>query len=255
MSAVRLDKYLAQSGERTRSEAVKAIRSGLVHVNGVPVRDPSSKVQDGDEVLLSGQPVGDDSLQYFLFHKPAGVLTAARDSRAETVMDLVPEALSRRKVLPVGRLDKDTTGLLILTNDGALAHSLLDPKRHVWKRYIAQVEGRLDEADVKAFREGIELKDFTARPAQLRILEAQDDASVAEVEVREGKFHQVKRMFGARGHEVTALHRAAFGPIVLPEELKQGDIRRLTEEELRLLRQAIQTAASDEGKENDSNAQ
>lgn len=254
MSAVRLDKYLAQSGERTRSEAVKAIRSGLVRVNGAPVRDPAAKVQDGDEVLLSGQPVGDDALQYFLFHKPAGVLTAARDSRAQTVMDLVPEALGRRKVLPVGRLDKDTTGLLILTNDGALAHSLLDPKRHVWKRYVARVEGQLDENDVRAFREGIELKDFTAKPAQLRILEVQADASTAEVEVREGKFHQVKRMFAARGHEVTALHRAAFGPLTLPEELKQGDIRRLTEEELQALRQAIQSAASDMGKD-ESNAE
>ena len=254
MSAVRLDKYLAQSGERTRSEAVKAIRSGLVRVNGTPVRDPSSKVQDGDEVLLSGQPVGDDALQYFLFHKPAGVLTAARDSRAKTVMDLVPEALSRRKVLPVGRLDKDTTGLLILTNDGALAHSLLDPKRHVWKRYVARVEGRLDEADVQAFREGIELKDFTARPAQLRILEAQEETSTGEVKVREGKFHQVKRMFAARGHEVTALHRAAFGPLTLPEDLKQGEIRRLTEEELQALRQAIQSDASDGGKD-ESNAE
>ena len=240
MAAVRLDKFLAQSGERTRSEAVRAVRAGQVRVNGQPVRDPAMKVQETDEVTLAGAVVGDESLQYYLLYKPSGVLTAARDSRAQTVMDLLPEALSRRKVLPVGRLDKDTTGLLLLTNDGALAHSLLDPKRHVWKRYIATVEGQLDAADVQAFENGVELSDFTAKPARLTILEAGEQQSRAEVEVREGKFHQVKRMFGARGHEVTALHRAAFGPLTIPEGMQQGDFVRLTDEQLAALRQASQ---------------
>jgi len=237
--SVRLDKFLSQSGERTRSEAVKAVRSGQVRVNGQFVRDPAMKINETDTVTLAGETVGDDALQYYLLYKPSGVLTAARDSRAETVMDLLPEALRRRKVLPVGRLDKDTTGLLILTNDGTLAHSLLDPKRHVWKRYIATVEGRLDEGDVQAFAEGVPLKDFTAKPAQLRILEAGDEESRAEVEVREGKFHQVKRMFGARGHEVTALHRAAFGPLTIPEGMQAGEHVRLTEEQVELLRKAV----------------
>ncbi len=237
--SVRLDKFLSQSGERSRSEAVKAVRGGQVRVNGQPVRDPAIKINETDVVTLAGETVGDDALQYYLLYKPSGVLTAARDSRAETVMDLLPEALRRRKVLPVGRLDKDTTGLLILTNDGVLAHSLLDPKRHVWKRYIATVEGKLDEGDVAAFAEGIPLKDFTAKPAQLRILEAGDEQSRAEVEVREGKFHQVKRMFGARGHEVTALHRASFGPLTIPEEMKIGDHVRLSEEQIELLRKAV----------------
>ena len=241
--SVRLDKFLSQSGERSRSEAVKAVRGGQVRVNGVPVRDPATKINETDVVTLAGETVGDDTMQYYLFYKPSGVLTAARDSRAETVMDLLPEALSRRKVLPVGRLDKDTTGLLLLTNDGVLAHSLLDPKRHVWKRYIATVEGRLDEKDVQAFAEGIPLKDFTAKPAQLRILEAGESQSCAEVEVREGKFHQVKRMFGARGHEVTALHRASFGPLTIPEGMQVGEHIRLTEEQVELLRRAVQTAA------------
>lgn len=243
--SVRLDKFLSQSGERSRSEAVKAVRAGQVRVNGLPVRDPALKINETDTVTLAGETVGDDALQYYLLYKPSGVLTAARDSRAETVMDLLPEALSRRKVLPVGRLDKDTTGLLILTNDGTLAHSLLDPKRHVWKRYIATVEGKLDESDVQAFEQGIPLKDFTAKPAQLRILEAGDEQSRAEVEVREGKFHQVKRMFGARGHEVTALHRASFGPLTIPEGMKAGDHVRLSEEQVELLRKAVQNAASD----------
>ena len=243
MAAVRLDKFLAQSGERTRSEAVRAVRAGQVKVNGMPVRDPGAKVQDSDVVTLAGQTIGDDALQYYLLYKPSGVLTAARDSRAQTVMDLLPEALSRRKVLPVGRLDKDTTGLLVLTNDGALAHSLLDPKRHVWKKYIARVEGRLTEADVRAFTEGIELSDFTAKPARLSILEAGDCESVGEVEVREGKFHQVKRMFGARGHEVLTLHRASFGPLTIPEGMQPGDFTKLSQDQIDLLKQAVQTAS------------
>ena len=237
---VRLDKFLSQSGERTRSESVRAIRAGQVRVNGTPVRDPAAKVQDGDEVTLAGVLIGDAALQYYLFYKPAGVLTAARDSRAQTVMDLLPEPLSRRKVLPVGRLDKDTTGLLLLTNDGPLAHSLLDPKRHVWKRYIATVEGKLDADDVQAFENGVALSDFTAQPARLTILEAGETESRGEVEVREGKFHQVKRMFGARGHEVTALHRAAFGPLTIPEGMQPGDYAPLTPEQLEAIRQAIQ---------------
>lgn len=241
--SVRLDKFLSQSGERSRSEAVKAVCSGQVRVNGAPVRDPAAKINETDTVTLAGETVGDDAQQYYLLYKPAGVLTAARDSRAQTVMDLLPEALSRRKVLPVGRLDKDTTGLLILTNDGALAHSLLDPKRHVWKRYIATVEGRLDESDVQAFADGVELKDFTAKPAQLRILQAGEERSTAEVEVREGKFHQVKRMFSARGHEVTALHRAAFGPLTIPEWMQPGEHVRLTDEQVDLLRKAVQAAS------------
>ena len=249
MAATRLDKYLAQSGERTRSEAVRAVRSGQVCVNGAVVRDPAVKLREGDSVTLSGAAIGDDALQYYLFYKPAGVLTAARDSRAQTVMDLLPESFSRRKVLPVGRLDKDTTGLLLLTNDGALAHSLLDPKRHVWKRYIARVEGRLTAADVQAFAQGMELSDFTAKPARLTILEAQDTESLGETEVREGKFHQVKRMFGARGHEVLSLHRAAFGPLTIPEGMQPGDFIKLTEEQLNQLRAAVQTAR--EGTDND----
>lgn len=238
--AVRLDKFLAQSGERTRSEAVRAVRAGQVKVNGAPVRDPSMKVNTDDVVTLAGETVGDSALQYYLFYKPAGVLTAARDKHAQTVMDLLPEAFTRRDVLPVGRLDKDTTGLLMLTNDGALAHALLDPKRHVWKRYIATVEGRLDEEDIRAFAEGIDLGEFVAKPAELTILEAGDAESCAQVQVREGKFHQVKRMFGARGHEVTRLHRAAFGPLTIPEGMQEGEHQPLTDEQVQLLRDAIQ---------------
>lgn len=246
MSGMRLDRYLALSGERTRSEAVRAVRAGQVRVNGAPAGDPGLKLASGDEVTLAGVPVPDCSFQYYMLHKPAGVLTAARDSRAGTVMDLVPEALLRRRVLPVGRLDKDTTGLLVLTNDGALAHALLDPKRHVWKRYIARVSGRLDEADAEAFAAGVALDGFVAKPASLVILRAGEAESLAEVELREGKFHQVKRMFLARGHEVQALHRAAFGPLTLPDGLPPGGFCELSAAQVRLLKAA---AAKPENKE------
>lgn len=239
MSGVRLDRYLAQSGERTRSEAVRAIRAGLAAINGAAVRDPAVKVGQGDSVTLAGAPVGDSALQYYMLHKPAGVLTAARDRRAQTVMDLVPEALSRRKVLPVGRLDKDTTGLLLLTNDGALAHALLAPGRHVWKRYVARVTGRLDGEDAAAFAAGLSLEDFTALPATLTILRADEAFSEAGVEVREGKYHQIKRMFSARGHEVVALHREAFGPLTLPGSLPPGGLRELAPEEVAAIRRAV----------------
>ena len=234
---MRLDRYLAQSGERTRSEAARLLRSGAVRVNGEPVRDGGFHLKPDDRVELMGQAVEEKRYQYLMLHKPAGLLTAARDSRAPTVMQLLPESCARRKVLPVGRLDKDTTGLLLFTNDGELAHRLLSPKRHVWKTYEATVTGRLTAADEEAFARGITLSDFTALPARMEILSAGEDESRARVQVLEGKFHQIKRMFGALGHEVTALSRLTFGALRLPAELPPGQYRELTEEELSALRE------------------
>ena len=231
---MRLDKYLALSGERTRSEATRLLKAGAVEVNCAIVRDGAFHISETDDVRLYGQPISDQSMQYLMLHKPAGILTAARDSRASTVMDLLPERYARRKVLPVGRLDKDTTGLLLMTNDGELAHRLLSPKRHVVKTYLATVTGRLDEDDVTAFREGIDLNDFVSMPAGLTILSAGEDESTAMVELKEGKFHQVKRMFLARGHEVTALHRPSFGPLTLGD-LPQSESRELTSDEIAAL--------------------
>jgi len=237
MALIRLDKLLSQSGERTRSESVRLIRSGCVVVEGILSRDPAMKVDGAkSEVLLKGQPVTDEPFQYILFHKPAGVLTAARDRNAPTVMDLVPEALRRRDVLPVGRLDKDTTGLLLLTNDGELAHRLLAPKRHVWKEYVATVDGLLSQADVEAFAQGMALSDFVAKPAELVVLESAPDVSRALVRLSEGKFHQVKRMFAARDREVLTLHRQGFGPLRL--NVEPGAWRALTPDELAALRSA-----------------
>lgn len=239
MALIRLDKLLSQTGERSRSEAAALIRAGCVRVDETPARDPAAKVNAAlNHVWLNGAPVWDQPFQYILLHKPAGVLTAARDARAQTVMDLVPEALRRREVLPVGRLDKDTTGLLLLTNDGELAHRLLSPKRHVWKTYLATVSGMLTAADTDAFAAGMVLSDFTAKPAELEICSAATDQSQALVRLCEGKFHQVKRMFQACGHEVLTLHRAAFGPLTL--DLAPGEHRPLRENELSALRLAAQ---------------
>ena len=252
---MRLDRYLAQSGERTRSEAARLLRSGAVRVNGEPGRDGGFHLKPNDRVELMGQTVEEKRFQYLMLHKPAGLLTAARDSRAPTVMQLLPESCARRKVLPVGRLDKDTTGLLLLTNDGELAHRLLSPKRHVWKTYEAAVTGRLTAADSQAFERGIVLSDFTALPARMEILSAGEDESRARVQVREGKFHQIKRMFGALGHEVTALSRLTFGALSLPEELPPSQYRELTEEELAALRQEAGLAGPEEPEQSEPSEQ
>ena len=241
MAQIRLDRLLSQTGERTRSESSELIRVGLVTVEGLVVRDPAQKVDAAAQtVLLKGVPLSDTPFQYYLLHKPAGILTAARDRSAPTVMDLVPEALRRRDVLPVGRLDKDTTGLLLLTNDGELAHRLLSPRRHVWKTYLATVDGPLDENDVQAFAAGMALSDFTAKPAELTVLQSGETRSLARVRLSEGKYHQVKRMFGARGREVLSLHREAFGPLTL--DIDAGALRPLAASEIAALRVAAQGA-------------
>ncbi len=239
MSQSRLDKLLALSGERTRSEAQRLIRAGRLTVDGIPVTDPAHKADpDRQTLLLDGAPFAADALQYLMLHKPAGVLTAARDSRQQTVMDLLPERMRLRGVLPVGRLDKDTTGLLLLTNDGPLCHALLAPRRHVDKLYLAEVDGPLTEDDIAAFAQGLPLGDFTALPAQLDIVESAPERALARVTVREGKFHQIKRMFASRGRTVTRLSRLAFGPLTLPEELAPGQWRPLTPQETALLQKA-----------------
>lgn len=238
MALHRLDKILSQSGERTRSEAGKLIRSGLVSVDGVSVSDPAFKADASVSVVaFRGQRISDQPFQYVMLHKPAGVLTAARDQRAPTVMGLLSERMRSRGVMPVGRLDKDTTGLLLLTSDGTLAHRLLSPKNHVWKEYRAAVDGLLSPAHADAFARGIPLSDFTAKPAEMEILKASQDESLAVVRLREGKNHQVKRMFMALGLRVTSLHRQAFGPLRL--DIPPGEYRALGNREIGALYAAV----------------
>ena len=237
---MRLDRWLVALGVGSRSQVQKLIRSGAVQVGGQPARDPAQSFAGDEPLTLHGAPLDGRLTRHVMLHKPAGLLTAARDRRQPTVMDLLPPAYASLGCMPVGRLDKDTTGLLLLTTDGELNHRLLAPGRHVDKTYRASVDGPLTAADVAAFAAGLRLSDFEALPAALDILSSGPDASVALVTVHEGKFHQIKRMFEAVGRQVTELHRLTFGSLTLDEALAPGQWRELTAAELAALYQDAQ---------------
>ena len=224
---MRLDKLLSNLGVASRAGCRELLKAGRVQVDGQTVRDGAAQVSEKAAVLLDGTALDTRLARHLMLFKPPGVLTAAEDGRQQTVMDLLPGVYRSCGCMPVGRLDKDTTGLLVLTTDGELAHRLIAPGRHVDKVYEAVVDGVLDEGDAAAFAAGILLKDFTALPAKLEVLAE----NRARVTVQEGKYHQVKRMFGARGKPVLALHRASFGPLQLDETLCPGQFRELTGEE------------------------
>ncbi|MBR0228620.1 MAG: rRNA pseudouridine synthase [Clostridia bacterium] len=228
---MRLDKLLARLGQASRSGCRELLKAGRVRVNGEVARSGADPVPEGAVVTLDGQTLDCRLDRYLMMNKPAGVLTAREDSRQKTVMDLLPPVYASLECMPVGRLDKDTTGLLLLATDGELAHRLISPARHVDKVYEARVEGALEQKDAEAFAAGVPLGDFTALPARLEILAP--DVGLATV--REGKFHQVKRMFGAVGKPVKALRRLQFGPLSLDEALQPGDYRELNEEEIAAL--------------------
>ena len=224
---MRLDKLLSNLGVASRAGCRELLKAGRVQVDGQTVRDGAAQVSEKAAVLLDGTALDTRLARHLMLFKPPGVLTAAEDGRQQTVMDLLPGVYRSCGCMPVGRLDKDTTGLLVLTTDGELAHRLIAPGRHVDKVYEAVVDGVLDEGDAAAFAAGIPLKDFTALPAKLEVLAE----NRARVTVQEGKYHQVKRMFGARGKPVLALHRAYFGPLQLDETLCPGQFRELSGEE------------------------
>ena len=227
---MRLDKALSLAGY-TRSEAKALIAKGRVSVGGDAVRNPGLNVEPRD-VLLDGAPVDIETELYLMIHKPAGVVTATEDKHLPTVVSLLPENLQRRKIGPVGRLDRDVTGLVLLTTDGQLAHRLISPKWKAEKTYRAVCEGKLSKLDALAFAAGLELSDFVAQPAKMEILSAQEDFSVADVTLTEGKFHQVKRMFIAVGHPLVKLERLRIGCVQLDPALAPGEFRRLTAEEI-----------------------
>ena len=236
---VRLDKYLADAGLGTRSEVKKLIQKGRVTVDGVPEKHPEAKVSPGESlVTCDGETVGaTDEYVYYLLHKPAGCVTATEDAREKTVMDYVPS--SRRDLFPVGRLDKDTEGLLLITDDGPLAHALLSPKKHVDKTYYARVDGIVTEADVSAMWEGLDIGEgIHTLPARLVILSVDVPFGTSEIQltIQEGKYHQVKRMLEAVGKKVTYLKRISFGPLTLSDDLPPGACRPLTEEELKKIK-------------------
>lgn len=241
MAAQRIDKLLAGMGLCSRKEAAGYAKKGAVAVDGVICRDVSQKI-DPETCCLTfqGTAVGYQKNIYLMLHKPLGVLSATEDREQKTVLDLLPKQYQSRGVFPVGRLDKETSGLLLLTDDGALGHMLTSPKRRVDKVYYAVTDGVLTEADVQAFADGIELRDGTkCLPAKLKILSGKDGRSEAEVTVQEGKYHQVRRMLAARGAPVLQLKRTAEGGICLDESLSPGDWRELSEHELDALKAEI----------------
>lgn len=232
---MRLDKYLAEMGAGTRSEVKKLVRAGRVTINGAIAEKPEQKVDpETDTVCLDGEALLYVAYEYYLFHKPAGCVSATEDKIHKTVMDYLTDTL-RDDLFPVGRLDIDTEGLLLITNDGTLAHELLSPAHHVKKTYYARVAGRVTEEDARLFQQGVDIgEEKLTKPAELVILTSGEESEI-ELTITEGKFHQVKRMFQAVGKEVVYLKRLSMGPLTLPETLLPGEYRALTQEELMLL--------------------
>ena len=232
---IRLDKLAADVGIGTRGEVKKMIRKGLLKVNGIVIKNPDYKVNAEDVISYLNQEFQYQKNVYYMLHKPAGVVSAREDRRDETVLHLLNGAYTK-DVFPVGRLDKDTEGLLLLTNDGQLAHDLLSPRKHVDKTYFARIQGAITTADVIAFEEGLDIgeKKLTM-PAELRILKS-GDISEVEVVIREGKFHQIKRMFHALDKEVIYLKRIQMGSLSLDSKLELGNYRELTIDEINKLK-------------------
>lgn len=228
----RLDKILCSQTTVTRSEAGRLIRSGRVTVNGVVCRQPAQKVDPAACALtVDGKALKYAEYIYWMLNKPSGILCVSRDPKVSTVIDLMPEEEKRRGLFPAGRLDKDTHGLVLITDDGAFAHEMLSPKRHIFKTYQAILDKPLTESGAEAFRKGPLLEDGTqCLPARLRVLEEGENPLV-EVEICEGKFHQIKRMFAAVGCHVEWLKRVSIGNLKLDKSLKEGECRPLTEAE------------------------
>lgn len=235
---MRLDKLLALLGEGTRSEIKAMVRAGRVTVDGRAAKDAGMQVcGETDDIRLDGRALYYKAVRHVMLNKPSGVLTAARDKKQKTVMDLLPPMYAAMGAMPAGRLDKDTEGLLVITSDGQLAHRIISPKHEVGKIYYARLDGELTDEDVAALEAGIHIRDadgeFDARPAQID----RDGSDAAYIRVTEGKYHQVKRMFAARGKQVVYLKRMAIGGLALDPDLQPGEWRELTEEEVRLLEQ------------------
>jgi 16S rRNA pseudouridine516 synthase len=228
MATVRIDKYLSVALNVSRTDAKQLLRSGKVSVDGKIISKGDSKIEETASVTVSGEPAVYKKYIYIVMNKPEGILSAATDKRIKTVVDILPESLKREGLFPVGRLDKNTTGLLILTNDGDFGHKVTAPKTNTEKCYLAELDGSIKDEDILLFEKGVTLADGElCKPA---ILRAAGEHS-AYVTVTEGKYHQIKRMFGVVGLGVNKLHRVSIGKLTLPEELSFGEARELTEEE------------------------
>lgn len=246
MAKLRLDKMLSNMGVGSRKEVKLLIRWGRVTIDGERAGSGWDYVDtDKNEVAVDGEILNFKPMIYLMLNKPQGYVSATEDYKENTVLELVPEEYAHYELFPMGRLDKDTVGLLVLSNDGKLAHEVLSPKKHVPKTYYAQIAGVADETTAKAFKEGVVLDDgYKTLPAELKVLSTDVDAGTSEIElvIHEGKFHQVKRMFESVGMTVTFLKRTRMGKLNLDESLELGEIRELTEAEV-----ALMVMLSDEG--------
>ncbi|MBR5545264.1 MAG: rRNA pseudouridine synthase [Clostridia bacterium] len=229
----RLDKILASQGTLSRRDVKEIMKKGRVSVNGVVVKDSSFKVDiNKDEVCLDGEKITLKKHIYIMMNKPQGVVSASEGEKEETVVDLVPDELYRKGLFPAGRLDKDTTGFVLITDDGDFAHKILSPKNHIFKTYLARLEHKLSEEDIKKLEGGITLGDGTIlKEAKVEIVE-QSDSPLVKIMICEGKYHQVKRMFAAAGNKVIALHRSKMGELELDNMLNPGECREITSDEL-----------------------
>ncbi|QQP27901.1 pseudouridine synthase [Lactobacillus ultunensis] len=233
---MRIDKYLANMNVGSRKEVHQLIKKGIVSVNGQTVKTPKEKVAETDEVTVNGEKIVYQKYHYFLMNKPKGVLSATEDRSQRTVISLLDLKDQYQGIVSVGRLDKDTTGLLLLTNDGQLNHELLAPNKHVAKVYRAKIAGVADENTVKTFASGMTLGDETKlKPAKLTVLkqDLEHDSSEIEIEISEGKYHQIKRMFGAVGMKVVELERISMGKLKLPNNLKRGQYIEIDVDEIK----------------------
>lgn len=231
---MRLDRLLVTLGVGSRKEVQAMIRKGRVTLNGRVNTRPESDCADQPEVELDGRRLDTRLMRHVVMNKPGDVLTAARDRKQKTVMDLLPPEYASLECMPVGRLDRDTTGVLLFTCDGEMAHRLLSPRHHVEKVYVSRISGQLTEAEADRLRLGVDLGDFVSAPARVEVLEHGEN-DLVRLTISEGKFHQVKRMFESVGHTVLRLHREAFGPL-RAEDLEEGAWRELSDGEIRALR-------------------
>ena len=229
----RIDKILASQGNLSRREVKEIIKKGRVHINGVVVTDSAVKIdEEKDAVLLDGVQITLKKHIYIMLNKPQGVVSASESETDKTVVDLVPESLYRKGLFPAGRLDKDTTGFVLITDDGDFAHRILSPKNHIFKTYLARLSHSLSENDISLISSGITLADGTTlKEAKLAIVEA-GDTPLVKIMICEGKYHQVKRMFAAAGNKVVSLHRSKMGGLALETALKPGECREITPSEL-----------------------
>ena len=233
---MRVDKLLSNVGVASRAELKKYCKQGLISVNGKVINNPGVQVDsENDDVRFNGEKIVYREFVYIMLNKPDGYISATYDKYDPIVLDLIDQSYLVFEPFPVGRLDKDTEGLLVLTNDGQLAHRVLSPKKHVPKTYYAKIQGKVTEEDILAFEKGVILDDgHETMPSQLKILKS-DDMSEIELTIHEGKFHQVKRMFESVGKKVVYLKRLSMGKLKLDESLKLGEYRELTEEEVKLI--------------------